>query len=125
MERIRMSQHEDPNFIIAFVKSLLGSAIVLLMFWGALGGVTNALVTRVSVKEAVRLILLGAVIAAGMGSLATAFLAAWFNLPGESLLAIGGAAGSTAYLVGVFGSAIFEVVLGRIRTGKLPGEKGE
>lgn len=120
-----MSQHEDPNFIIAFVKSLLGSAIVLLMFWGALGGVTNALVTRVSVKEAVRLILLGAVIAAGMGSLATAFLAAWFNLPGESLLAIGGAAGSTAYLVGVFGSAIFEVVLGRIRTGKLPGEKGE
>ena len=120
-----MGQHEDPHFLVALGKSLLGSALVLLVFWGALGGVTNALVTRVSVREAVRLILLGAVIAAGMGSLSMAFLAAWFNLPSESLMAIGGAGGSTAYLVGVFGSAIFEVVLGRIKTGKLPGEKGE
>lgn len=118
-----MAQHDDPHFLVILWKSMVTSAVVLLMLWGALGGVTNALVTRVSVREAVRLIVLGAVIAAGMGSLSMAFIAAWFNLPGESLFA-GGAAGSAGYLVGVFGSAIFEVLLGRIRTGKLPGDKG-
>lgn len=117
-----MTNPDDPHFLLIIWRDLLASAVVILMFWGALGGVTNALVTRVTVREAVRLILLGGVIAGGMGTLAMAFIAAWFSLPNETLFA-GGAAGSASYLVGVFGSAIIEVMLGRIKKGQLPQEK--
>ena len=46
-----------------------------------------------------------------------AVIAAWLSLPTEAIPA-GGAAGSAAYLVGVFGPASIEVVLARLRGAK-------
>jgi hypothetical protein len=57
------------------------------------------------------------VIAAGMGSLSMAIVTAWLGLPPQAIPA-GGAAGSAAYLVGVFGPAFIEVVLARLRAAK-------
>jgi hypothetical protein len=52
-----------------------------------------------------------------MGSLSMALVARWLGLPPEAIPA-GGAAGSAAYLVGVFGPAFIEVVLARLRGAK-------
>ncbi len=68
-------------------------------------------------RDALRHILLGGLIAAGMGSLSMAIITAWLGLPSQAIQA-GGAAGSAAYLVGVFGPAFIEVVLARLRSGK-------
>ena len=46
-----------------------------------------------------------------------AIITGWLGLPSEAIPA-GGAAGSAAYLVGVFGPAFIEVVLARLRSGK-------
>ncbi|MCV2448606.1 hypothetical protein [Paracoccus sp. DMF] len=55
-------------------------------------------------RDALRHVLLGGLIAAGMGSLAMALVTRWLGLPPEAIPA-GGAAGSAAHLVGVFGPA--------------------
>ncbi len=52
-----------------------------------------------------------------MGSLSMALVASWLALPAEAIPA-GGAAGSAAYLVGVFGPAFIELGLARLRAGK-------
>ena len=96
---------------------LATSTAVILAAWGALGGATNALTTRMRLRDALRHILLGGLIAAGMGSLSMAVITAWLGLPSQAIPA-GGAAGSAAYLVGVFGPAFIEVVLARLRSGK-------
>ncbi|MDR9483348.1 MAG: hypothetical protein RI538_11295 [Salibaculum sp.] len=77
----------------------------------------NALTTKMRLRDALRHILLGGLIAAGMGSLSMAIIAAWLRLPPEVIPA-GRAAGSAAYLVGVFGPAFIEVVLARLRAAK-------
>jgi hypothetical protein len=66
-------------------------------------------------RDAVRHILLGGLIAAGMGSFSMTLVTRWLGLPPEAVPA-GGAAGSAAYLVGVFGPAVIEVALARIRS---------
>jgi hypothetical protein len=70
-----------------------------------------------SLRDALRHVLLGGLIATGMGSLSMIFVAAWLGLPLQAIPA-GGAAGSAAYLVGVFGPAFIELVLARLRAAK-------
>ena len=107
----------DANgFLGTVLRDLAASTAVILAGWGALGGATNALTTKMRLRDALRHILLGGLIAAGMGSLSMALVSRWLALPGEAIPA-GGAAGSAAYLVGVFGPAFIEVVMARIRTG--------
>ena len=105
------------GFVAAVLRDLATSTAVILAAWGALGGATNALTTRMRLRDALRHILLGGLIAAGMGSLSMAIITGWLGLPLEAIPA-GGAAGSAAYLVGVFGPAFIEVVLARLRGGK-------
>lgn len=59
---------------------------------GALGGATNALTTRMRLRDALRHILLGGLIAAGMGSLSMALVTAWLALPPQAIPAGGAAA---------------------------------
>ncbi len=106
--------NEEPGFVVIALRDLAASTAAILAAWGALGGATNALTTRMRLRDAVRHILLGGVIAAGMGSLSMAVVTRWLDLPPEAVPA-GGAAGSAAYLVGVFGPAVIEVSLARIR----------
>jgi len=109
--------NDEPGFIASALRDLLASTAVILAAWGALGGATNALTKRMRLRDAIRHILLGGLIAAGMGSLSMAFITSWLGLPPEAVPA-GGAAGSAAYLVGIFGPAFIEVVLARLRRGK-------
>lgn len=105
------------GWIPAVVREVLESSTAALALWGALGGATSALTTRMRIREAVRHIVIGGCIAAGMGSLSMAVIAAWLRLPEEAIPA-GGAAGSAAYLVGVFGAAFVELVHARLRAKK-------
>ena len=101
---------DEPGFIAATLRDLAASTAVILAAWGALGGATNALTTRMHLRDAIRHILAGGIIAAGMGSLSMALVTRWLGLPSEAIPA-GGAAGSAAYLVGVFGPAFILVSL--------------
>jgi hypothetical protein len=113
--------NDDSSFLESILRELGASTAVILAVWGALGGATNALTTKMRLRDALRHILLGGLIAAGMGSLSMALVTAWLNLPTEAIPA-GGAAGSAAYLVGVFGPAFIEVVLARLRGAKGSGD---
>ena len=106
--------NKEPGFVAATLRDLAASTAAILAAWGALGGATNALTTRMRLRDALRHILLGGLIAAGMGSFSMSLVARWLGLPPEAVPA-GGAAGSAAYLVGVFGPAVIEVTLARIR----------
>lgn len=112
--------NEETGFLAAVLRELGASTAVILAIWGALGGATNALTTKMRLREALRHILLGGLIAAGMGSLSMALVTSWLDLPTEAIPA-GGAAGSAAYLVGVFGPAFIEVILARLRAAKRGG----
>jgi hypothetical protein len=83
--------NEETGFIAAVLRDLATSTAVILAAWGALGGATNALTTRMRLRDALRHILLGGLIAAGMGSLSMAVIT---------------------------GPAFIEVVLARLRSGK-------
>ena len=109
--------NDEPGFIAGVLRDLGVSTAVILAAWGALGGATNALTTRMRLRDALRHILLGGIIAAGMGSFSMALVTRWLGLPTEAIPA-GGAAGSAAYLVGVFGPAYIEVALARRRGSK-------
>ncbi|SLN78056.1 MULTISPECIES: hypothetical protein [Roseobacteraceae] len=109
--------NDGSGFIAAVLRELAASTAVILAAWGALGGATNALTTKMRLRDALRHILLGGLIAAGMGSLSMAVIAAWLGLRPDAIPA-GGPAGSAAYLVGVFGPAFIEVVHARLRAAK-------
>ena len=120
--------NDTGSFVAAVLRELAASTAVILAAWGALGGATNALTTKMRLRDALRHILLGGLIAAGMGSLSMAVITAWLSLPPEAIPA-GGAAGSAAYLVGVFGPAFIEMLLARLRRARAlrcdPGDPGQ
>ena len=109
--------NDGTGFIAAVLRELAASTAVILAAWGALGGATNALTTKMRLRDAIRHILLGGLIAAGMGSVSMALVTSWLGLPPEAVPA-GGAAGSAAYLVGIFGPAFIEMLLARLRRAK-------
>ncbi|MAM39770.1 MAG: hypothetical protein CL949_14995 [Erythrobacter sp.] len=106
--------NDNSGFVATVLRDLAASTAVILAAWGALGGATNALTTKMRLRDALRHILLGGLIAAGMGSLSMAVVTSWLGLPPQAIPA-GSAAGSAAYLVGVFGPAVIELVLARLR----------
>ncbi len=113
--------NDNSGFVAGVLRDLAASTAVILAAWGALGGATNALTTKMRLRDALRHILLGGLIAAGMGSLSMAVITSWLNLPPQAIPA-GGAAGSAAYLVGVFGPAVIELVLARLRQAREGGD---
>jgi uncharacterized membrane protein YdcZ (DUF606 family) len=111
---VQVMSEPGGGWIAAVMREVLASSTVILALWGALGGATSALTTRMRLRDALRHIVIGAFIAAGMGSLSMVVIAAWLRLP-EAAIPAGGAAGSAAYLVGVFGAAFVEMVHARLR----------
>lgn len=119
---------EKTGFVATVLNDLATSTAVILATWGALGGATNALTTRMRLRDALRHIMIGAMAAAGMGTLSLELVERWLSLQPVMITAdgvVGGAAGSAAYLVGVFGPAFIEVVLARLRSGKKGGDTDE
>ena len=113
---------DDASIWADLLKATAASATVTAALWGAAGGATSALVVKVSAKDVLRHVTLGALTAGGIGTLVGAVLLA--KTIGVTTEALGfiGAGSSISYLVGVFGPAIMEVLLHRIRRGRLPGE---
>lgn len=107
----------QPSGWAEFWRAVFAVVPIGTALWGALGGGTNALVIRTSMRDAARHVLLGAIVAAGMGGLGAPILAKWLGLPAETLhLAEGGAAGgSVAYLTGSIGAAVITSIIHRVR----------
>ena len=70
----------DESFWSHLWREIAASTALMLAFWGALGGATNALTTRMALREALRHVLLGGLIAAGMGSFSIVVVAVLFPL---------------------------------------------
>jgi hypothetical protein len=115
---------DETTFFGEVMRGIAASTVVAAAGWGALGGMTAGLTVKVSAKAVVRQILLGALVAGGVGTGAMALIAAMFSISPE-LIPVAGAASSASYMVGVFGPAVIEVFLSRIRAGRLPGEGGD
>lgn len=115
---------DHPTFWQEVWRGVLASGVVSAAGWGAAGGVTSALAVKVRPRAALRQIAMGALVAGGTGTMATALVARMTGLSPEMIPAVGAGA-SASYFVGVFGPAIIEVVLRRIAVGRLPGEGGE
>ena len=114
----------QPSGWAEFWRSVLEAIPVGAALWGALGGSTNAIVIRTSLHEAIRHVCLGALVAAGMGGLGAPILSHWLGIPAEALrVAEGAAGGAVAYLTGSIGAAILEVLIQRIRAGRLPNDQ--
>ena len=109
--------NEETGFIAAALRDLATSTAVILAAWGTLGGATNALTTRMRLRDALRHILLGGLIAAGMGSLSMAVITAWLSLPSQAIPA-GGAAGAAASLLGPLRPALLQGVPPPLRRGQ-------
>lgn len=109
------------EFIEQVLKAVAANTVVGASFYGAVGGLTSALAINVDRKALLRQVILGAVVAGGMGSGAGAVMSAWMNINWSAVPA-GGATGTMSYLMGVFGPAIIEVILGRLRAGRMPNE---
>lgn len=108
---------EPPTLIDDLYRALVSSSHLHAMGWGAAGGLTSGLAITGQTRRAVlRQITMGALIAGGSGAGAAALLSSWLGLPA---LAVGAGSGAS-YLIGVFGPALFEVVISRIRAGRLP-----
>lgn len=112
---------DESTFAADVLKAIAASSVLGAAAWGAAGGATSGLLIRVEKRVLVRHMLVGALVAGGTGALAFPLIEGWMDLPPGSLTpAAGGAAGSGAYLAGVFLPAVFEVLLTRLRRGVLP-----
>ncbi|MEZ5723434.1 MAG: hypothetical protein R3D59_19140 [Paracoccaceae bacterium] len=105
-------------------KSVATNTLVGAAFYGAVGGLTSGLAINVDHRKLRRHVILGAVVAGGMGTGAGAVMAAWLDIDLASVPAAG-ATGTMSYLTGVFGPALIEVILGRLRAGRMPNEPGD
>lgn len=114
---------DQPTFWQEVWRGVLASGVMAAAGWGAAGGFTSALAVKVRPRSALRQIAMGALVAGGTGTLATALVSKVFGLDPELIPAVGAGA-SASYFVGVFGPAIIEVLLRRIGGGRLPGEGG-
>ena len=108
----------DPSesFATSIWAAIVAIPVLATAIWGGLGGATNALVIRVTAREALRHVAIGAIIAAGLGGLAAPILTHWLGLPEGTLhTRTASASFSLAYLTGSIGAAVFEALLTRIR----------
>jgi hypothetical protein len=112
---------EDQTLWADLMQAVAASSIFNLAAWGAAGGATSGLIIKVTRKELVRHVLIGALVAAGLGALTWPVLMWALNLPHDVMApAFGGAAGSTAYLGGVLIPGLLEIYLKGMKRGVLP-----
>ncbi|TCP58368.1 hypothetical protein EV663_1311 [Rhodovulum bhavnagarense] len=92
--------NEKLGFLQAVVQEFAVASSLVVAAWGALGGATHAITIRMRPRDAIRQMLLGGLIASGMGSLSMVLVARWLGLPLVAIPA-GGATASAAYLAGM------------------------
>lgn len=99
---------------IEWVAEVAGSALIVTAAWGAAGGLTNALSSKMTLREAVRHIAMGALIAAGAGGLIGQVLAHYI-LPDAPEFRTGMTIGVSGFLSGALGASLLERVRATIR----------
>lgn len=92
----------QPHWLLEAVGWAAASSAVVAAGWGALGGATSALSIEMPLSEAVRMIALGALIAAGVGSAGGLLAVVAWGLSPEAI-PVGALAGAGPYLAGLFG----------------------
>jgi len=93
------------------MTDFLMSAIALAAAWGAAGGMTNVLATKMTAGDAIRHVLLGALIAAGSGPIWGPVIAHWMGAGFPTDMGVG----VSCFLSGAFGASVFERVRAFIR----------
>lgn len=112
----------EPTIWQELWRAAAANVTLTAVAWGGAGGLTSALAIEGQSRRAVtRQIVMGALVAGGLGTAGGGILWAWLGIPAEAI-PVSTAVGSINYLTGVFGPAVFEVVLRRIRAGRLPPE---
>lgn len=115
----------DENSVwFEVLRAGAASATVAAAVWGAAGGFTSAVVVRVPVHDALRQIVAGAMVAAGVGSGAGTAIVLMVGAD-PALIPILSAGSLGSYVAGVIGPAVIELVLSRLKSGQLPGDKGD
>lgn len=106
------------------IAAAAANATVIAAGWGAAGGLASALLiveagpASVKFGRALRQIALGALTASGGGVALGGLIAHWLGLGAEAIIAIG-AGSSVSFFTGVFGPALIEVILRRIKSGHI------
>lgn len=111
----------ETSIMTEIGNAIMASATIAAAAWGAAGGITSAIAVKVDRRAVLRQVFLGALVAGGMGTGGMAMVAHWLGMPASAIV-LGGAGGAGSYVVGLFGPAIIEVILGRIYAGRLPTE---
>lgn len=109
-----MSEH---GILREIFEAAAANATIAAALWGASGGLTSALVVsdeKLRFRKALRHIAIGALVATGGGTAVGAVLTQAMGVP-PHFIAEFATGGGVAYLSGVFGHAIIEVLLSRIR----------
>lgn len=94
---------KDPNLFAEVFNQR--AAITTIM--GSLGGTTRALFLKTDWRETIRVVVIGGLVAFGVGVLAPTLLPEWIKVPEESSLSIGILA-SSSYMVGILAITIME-----------------
>jgi len=104
---------DEPTMWAEVGEALAASATLTAAAWGAFGGAAAAISIEVDRRAVIRQVALGAMVAAGVGTLATALVVALGKLPATAI-PVGAGLGGAHFLVGVFGPAIIERRLRRL-----------
>ena len=100
--------NNDPNLW----SQVFSDRNALLAFLGAMGGMTRALALKTSWIEGLRVIIIGAIFAAGVGTLAPVLLRPWLGELPDDLLATFGAVGAIAFITGLMAVTVIERLIG-------------
>lgn len=105
---------KDPSV----VQQVFNDLFLVMTLFGAGGGLTAALLNGAPWKMVIRQVLIGALIAGGIGTLSPYILARWIEGIDTDVAASAGILASSAYVVGTFGTAVFEVIMHRLKRAK-------
>lgn len=100
---------------VSILQQVFNDLFLVMVLFGAGGGLTAALLNGAAWKVVLRQVLIGALISGGIGTLSPYILSRWIEGIDGDLAASAGVLAGSAYLVGTFGTAVFEVVMHRIR----------
>ena len=101
--------NNDPNLW----NQVFNDRNTLLAFLGAMGGMTRALALKTSWVEGLRVTVIGAIFAAGVGTLSPVLLRPWLGEIPDDLVGTFGLVGAAAFIAGLMVVTIIERFIGQ------------
>ena len=100
-----------PNII----ETIFSDKNILLMVFGAVGGMARSLALKTTFAEGLRVVILGSLCAFGFGEGTLVFAQWWAGIDLSQFEGLGGLLSSGAFLVGLFSVTAIEYVIERYR----------